>query len=71
MISFLKKFMAHLAVWGYFPIQRQNTNSKKLMTDKLSKRGLGRCTKFGQASSNNEQSIILSLILQFISDFRI
>ena len=41
------KFMAHSAVWGHLPIQRQNTNSKK-----LSKSGLRRFIKFGQAHSN-------------------
>ena len=47
--------MAHSTVWGHSHIQRQSTNSKRLMIDKLSKSGLGRCTKFGQAGSNNEQ----------------
>ena len=65
------KFMAHSAVWGHFPIQRQNTNSKKLMIKKLSKSGLGRCAKFGQANSNDERKITLSLILHFIWDFLI
>ena len=32
--------MAHSAVWGHSPIQRQNTNSKKLTIKKLSKSGL-------------------------------
>ena len=32
--------MAHSAVWGHAPIQRQNTNSKNLMIKKLSKNGL-------------------------------
>ena len=48
------KFMAHSAVWGHPPIQRQSTNSKLLMIEKLSKSSL-RCTKFGQAHSNNER----------------
>ena len=52
-------------------IQRQNTNSKKLAIKKLSKSGLRRCTKFGQANSNNERKITLSLILHFIWDFQI
>ena len=65
------KFMAHSAVWGHSPIQRQNTNSKKLTIKKLSKSGLGRCTKFGQVNSNDERKITLSLILHFIWDFRI
>ena len=30
------KFMAHSPVWGHSPIQRQNTNSKKLTIEKLS-----------------------------------
>ena len=46
-------FMAYSAVCGHSPIQRQNTNSKKLTIEKLSKSGLGRCTKFGQVSSND------------------
>ena len=62
-------FMTHNAVWGHSPIQRQNTNSRKVTIEKLSKSGLGRCTKFGKASSNDEQNIILSLILHFIRDF--
>ena len=28
--------MAHSAVWGHSPIQRQNTNSKKLTIEMLS-----------------------------------
>ena len=44
---------------GHSPIQRFNTNSKKVTIEKLSKSGLGRCTKFGEASSNDEQKIIL------------
>ena len=37
-------FMAHSAVWGYPPIQKQNKNSKKFMEEKLSENGqnLGR-----------------------------
>ena len=49
--------MAHSAVWGHLPIRRQNTNSKKLTTKKLSKSGLRRFIKFGQAHSNNERKI--------------
>ena len=58
--------MAHSAVWGHSPIQRKNTNSKKLTIEKLSKSGLRRCAKFGQAHSNNERKTTLSLILHFI-----
>ena len=65
------KLMAHSAVWGHSPIQRQNTNSKKLTIKKLSKSGLGRCMKFDEANSNDERKITLSLILHFIWDFRI
>ena len=61
----------HSTVWGPSPIQRQNTNSKRLTIEKLSKSGLRWCTKFGQAHSNDEQKITLSLILHFILDFRI
>ena len=64
-------FMAHSAVWGHPPIQRQNTNSKKLTVKKLSKSGLRRCTKFGQVHSNDEQKVAISLILHFLLDFRI
>ena len=67
----LIKFMAQSAVWAHSPIQGQNTTSKKLMIKKLSESGLGRCTKFGQANSNDERKITLSLILHFIWDFRI
>ena len=63
--------MAHSAVWGHLPIRRQNTISKKLTIKKLSKSGLGRCTKFGQANSNDERKITLSMNLHFIWDFRI
>ena len=44
------KLKTSSAVWGHSPIQRQNTNSKKVTIEKLSKSGLGRCTKFGQAT---------------------
>ena len=44
-------FMAHSAVWGHPHIQRENTNPKMLTVEKLSKRGLRRCTKFGQVHS--------------------
>ena len=63
--------MAHSAVWGHSPIQRQNTNSQILTNEKLSKSDLRRCTKFGQPHSNDERKIILSLILYFMWDFRI
>ena len=63
--------MTHSAVWGRSPIQRQKTNSEKLTIKKLTKSGLGRCTKFGQANSNDERKITLSLILHFIWDFRV
>ena len=49
--------MAHSAVWGHRSIQRENTNSKRLTIEKLSKSGLRRCTKFGQPHSNNERKI--------------
>ena len=56
----------HSTVLGHSPIQRQNTNSKKLTIEKLSKSGLQRCTKFGQANSNDKRKITLLLILHFI-----
>ena len=65
----LNQIMAHSAVWGHSPIRRQNTNSKTLMIEKMSKSGLRRCTKFGQAHSNDERKITLPLILHFILDF--
>ena len=49
--------MAHGAVWGHPPIQRQNTNPKKLTIEKMSKSSLRICTKFGQAHSNDEYRI--------------
>ena len=55
----INKFMAHSAVWGHPPIQRQNTSSKTLTTEKLSKSSLRRCTKFGQADSDDERKIRL------------
>ena len=54
-LAFIAYFTAHCAVRGHPPIQRQNTNSKKLMTEKLFESSLGRCTKFGQAHSNDER----------------
>ena len=57
------------SVWGHPPIQRKNTNSKKLTIEKLSESGLRRCKKFGEARSSNERKITLSLILHFIWDF--
>ena len=51
--------MAHGDVLGHPLIQRQNTNSKKLMTEKLFESSLRSCTKFGQADSNDEQKITL------------
>ena len=65
------KFMAHSAVWGHLPIRRQDTNSKQLTIKKLSNSGLRRFIKFGQAHSNDERKITLSLNLHFIWDFRI
>ena len=62
-------FMAPSAVSGHSPIQRQNTDSKKLTIEKLSKSGLRRCAKFRRAHSNNGRKITLSLILRFIWDF--
>ena len=64
--------MAHSAAWGHLPIRRQNTNSKKLTIKKLSKSaGLRKFIKFGQAYSNDERKITLSLNLHFILDFPI
>ena len=61
--------MAHSAVWGHLPIQRQNTNSKKLTIKKLSKSGLRRFVKFGEAHSNDERKITLSLVFAFYMGF--
>ena len=61
--------MAHRAVWGHLPIRRQNTNSRKLTIKKLSKSGLRRFIKFGQAHLNDERKITLLLNLHFIRDF--
>ena len=63
--------MAYSTVWGHLPIERQNTNSKKLTIEKLSESGLRRCAKFGQAHSNDKRKITLLLILHFILDFQI
>ena len=70
-LYFQCNFMAHSAVWGYLPVQRQNTNSKKLTIEKLSKSGLRRFIKFGQPHSNDERKIILLLNLHFTLDLRI
>ena len=63
--------MALSAVWGHLPIGRENTNSKKSTIKKLSRSGLRKFIKFGQAHSNDERKITLSLNLHFIWDFRI
>ena len=68
---FIVKFIAYKVVLGCQPIQRQNTSSKKLTTEKLSKSGRRRCTKLGQTYWNDKRKIILQLILNFILDFRI
>ena len=44
----------------HLPIQRQNTNSKVLTIEKLSKSDLRRCTKFGQFHSNDEEKITVT-----------
>ena len=62
--------MAHSAAWGHPPVQRQNRNSKKLIVEKLCKSGLRRCTKFGQAHSNDERKITL-VDFAFYMDFRV
>ena len=49
--------MAHSAVWGHSPIQRQNTNAKMLTIEKLSKSCLRRFTKFGQAHQTMNQKL--------------
>ena len=67
----LYNFMAHSTVWGHLPVQRQNTNSKMLTIKKLSKSGLRSFIKFGEAHSNDERKITLSLNLHFIWDFQI
>ena len=54
-----------------FPFKDKRQIKKKLMIRTLSKSGLRRCTKFGQANSNDERKITLSLILYFIWGFRI
>ena len=56
---------------GSFSHSKTKHKFKKLTIKKLSESGLGRCTKFGQANSNDERKITLSLILHFIWDFRI
>ena len=43
------KFMAHIDVWDYLPIQKQNKNSKTLTEEKLSENGLSGYTKFNRA----------------------
>ena len=60
------QFMAHSAVWGHSPTQGQDINSKKLMIKMLSKSGLKRCTKLGQANSNDKRKVTLSLMLHFL-----
>ena len=41
--------MAHSAVSGYLPIQKQNKTLKKLMEEKFSENCLSGYTKFGRA----------------------
>ena len=57
--------MAHSAVWGHPRIQRQNTKSKKLTIEKLSKSGLRKCTKFSKAHLNFRGFCILFWISGF------
>ena len=49
--------MAHSAVWGHLPNQRQNTNSKKVTIEKLS--------VWSSEKSNNERKIKLSVFFAF------
>ena len=42
-------FIAHSAIWGYLPIQRQDKVWKKLTEEKLSGIGLSGYTKFDRA----------------------
>ena len=44
--------MAHIAVWGYLPVQKENKKSKKLTEEKLSENCLSRYTKFGRGHLN-------------------
>ena len=51
------KLIAHNAIWGYPPIQKQNKISKK-----LSEKSLSRYKKFGQANSNGKEKKDILLI---------
>ena len=56
------KFIAHSAVWGYLPIQKQNKSSKTLTEEKLPENGNSRYTKFRLAHFNGQEKIRQSLI---------
>ena len=55
--------MAHSAVWGHSPTQRQNSNSKKVMIEKLS---IGAVAEDVKSLVELIQTITLSLIMHFI-----
>ena len=61
--------MAHSAVWGYFPIQKQSKNSKRLTEEELSENGHSRYTKFGRAHLIDQVNIRHSLTRYIIWDF--
>ena len=48
------------------PPKDKTQTQKNLRIEKLSESGIGRCTKFGRAHSNDVQKITLSWILHFI-----
>ena len=60
--------MAHSAIWGYRAIQRQNTNSKKLMIENVCESHLKRHTKFGADHLNHEEKIRHLPILNLTRD---
>ena len=53
--------MLHSAVWGYLSYQKQNTNSKTLMIEKLSESGLQRHTNFDRARWNHQHGFALNV----------
>ena len=70
-LSFFNEFHGSQRGLGSFSHSKTKHKFKKVDDKKLSKGGLGRCTKLGQANSNNERKITLSLIMHFIWDFLI
>ena len=70
--SVLYQYLRLTALFGaILPFKDKTGKFKTFTIEKLSKIGLRRCTKFGQANLNDGGKITLSLVLHFIWDFQI